>query len=315
MRQRLSWDEEKTAEIMKQADPYTMNQQRMNPPAGKYDVGGPSEFAEDQNMATPWKTEGRTETGHPTPAREAREAVVNAKQLEDKALKCITIAQRMLPGADENFVEDQATDLMFLPERAIMATLQRQTELAAKIAAEAEKDEKKEEGEEVEAAKKEEKKPEEKETTPATAAKKEEKKPEEKETTPATAAVKEEEKKEEEKAAAVKEEEEKKEEEKAAAVKEEEEKKEEEKAAAVKKEEKKEEEKATTACPEKKDEGKEAFDKDLLDIIFASEEIVPQSKTGAKTLSGLVKQASTESVLEGLWEAPPDVSSVFGKNR
>ena len=267
MRQRLSWDEEKTAEIMKQADPYTMNQQRMNPPAGKYDVGGPSEFAEDQNMATPWKTEGRTETGHPTPAREAREAVVNAKQLEDKALKCITIAQRMLPGADENFVEDQATDLMFLPERAIMATLQRQTELAAKIAAEAEKDEKKEEGEEVEAAKK------------------EEKKPEEKETTPATAAVKEEEKKEEEKAAA------------------------------VKKEEKKEEEKATTACPEKKDEGKEAFDKDLLDIIFASEEIVPQSKTGAKTLSGLVKQASTESVLEGLWEAPPDVSSVFGKNR
>jgi hypothetical protein len=152
MRKRLSWDEEKTAEIMKQADPYTMNQNRQNPPVEKYQTGDPSAWAEDQNKATPWKQEGRTETGHPAPAREA---VVQAKKLEDKALKCITIAQRMLPGADETILEDQATDLMYLPERSIMATLQRQTELAAKIAAECKKDDEEEEDdeEEVEAKK------------------------------------------------------------------------------------------------------------------------------------------------------------------
>jgi hypothetical protein len=251
MRERLSWDKEKTAEIMKQADPYTMNQTRTNPPASKYDVGGPSQFGEDQHTATPWKTEGRTETGHPAPAREA---VVQARKLEDKALKCITIAQRMLPGADETIVEDQATDFMFLPERSIQATLQRQTELAAKIAAAKKEEEKKEEEVPVEA-------------------KKEEVKPEKKEEVEA--------KKEEE----------------------------------VKPEEKKEEVPAE-AC------AKDASDKDLrirgdlLDVLFDNAEVIPQPKTGAKTLSGLVKQASSgNDPLAGLWETPPDISSVFGKNR
>ena len=131
MRQRLSWDEKKVAEIEKQADPYTMNQQRQNPPVEKYQTGDPSAWAEDPNMATPWKTEGRNEVGLPAPAREA---VVAARKLEDKAFKCITIAQRMLPGAGDAIVEEQATDLMFLPERAILATLQRQSTLAAKLA-------------------------------------------------------------------------------------------------------------------------------------------------------------------------------------
>ena len=49
-RDRLSWDKEKTAEIEKQADPYTINQTRTNPPASKYDIGGPSQFAEDPDM-------------------------------------------------------------------------------------------------------------------------------------------------------------------------------------------------------------------------------------------------------------------------
>jgi hypothetical protein len=282
MRERLSWDKEKTAEIMKQADPYTMNQTRSNPPVEKYRTGDPSAWAEDQNKGTPWKTEGRTETGHPAPAREA---VVQARKLEDKALKCITIAQRMLPGSDQSVVEDQATDLMFLPERSIQATLQRQTELAAKIAAKKEEEEKKPEEEEkpIEAKKEEEKKPEEEEKP--VEAKKEEKKPEE-----------------EEKPVEAKKEEEKKPEEEEKPIE------------AKKEEEKKPEETAPAAAPEACD--KAASDKDLLDVLFDSAEIVPQPKTGAKTLSGLVKQASSGSdPLAGLWETPPDISSVFGKNR
>jgi hypothetical protein len=272
MRKRLSWDEEKTAEIMKQADPYTMNQNRQNPPVEKYQTGDPSAWAEDQNKATPWKQEGRTETGHPAPAREA---VMQAKKLEDKALKCITIAQRMLPGVDETILEDQATDLMYLPERCIMATLQRQTELAAKIAAECKKDdEEKAKAEEVEAKKApvEEKKPEEVEAKKAPV---EEKKPEEVEAKKAPV----EEKKPEEVEA---------------------------KKAPV---EEKAEEVPAEAC-------KTASDKDLLDVLFDTADIVPQPKTGARTLSGLVKQASTgEDMLNGLWETFPDISSVFGKNR
>ena len=258
MRQRLSWDKEKTAEIMKQADPYAMNQTRTNPPIEKYHTGDPSAWGEDQHMATPWKTEGRTETGHPAPAREA---VVQARKLEDKALKCITIAQRMLPGADETVVEDQATDFMFLPERSIQATLQRQTELAAKIAAE----------------------------TKVV--------PEEKD-------MKDDEKEKDAKAAPKMDEPEATEEKDA---------KKEEPAA---KPEAKPEEKATSPEAKPDAEAYTASDKDLLDVLFDSAEIVPQPKTGAKTLSGLVKQASSGSdPLAGLWETPPDISSVFGKNR
>ena len=177
-RERLSWDKEKLAEIEKRADPYTMNQDHPNPPASKYDIGGPSQFAEDPDMKKPWKTEGRTETGHPAPA--ARQAVKAARQLEDKALKCITIAQRMLPGASDELIEDQATDLMYIPENQIMATLQRQASFAEVLAnggndEEEEKAPEEEEKEEKEAKeKKEEEAPEEEE-------KKEEEAPEEEE--------------------------------------------------------------------------------------------------------------------------------------
>ena len=238
-RQRLSWDKEKKAEIEKKADPYTMNQDHPNPPASKYDIGGPSEFAEDPDMKTPWKSEGRVETGHPAPAREAVKA---ARQLEDKALKCITIAQRILPGASDAVIEDQATDLMHLPGTCILATLQRQAQLAETLASDNGKEEEEEEKEEKEAAKKEEPAEEEEEKE---AAKKEE--PEEEE-------VKE----------------------------------------AVKKD-------ATEMDIQFSDESV-----DLLDSVFANEE-----KTGAKKLSGIVKQASTDSQLDNLWSAPPDVSKAF----
>jgi len=283
MRQRLSWDQEKVAETIKKADPYTMNQDRKNPPVQKYDIGGPSAFAEDPDLRTPWKTEGRLETGHPAPAREA---VKSARQLEDKALKCITIAQRVLPGASDDLIESQATDFMFLPERAILATLERQSKLAEILAQEEEE----EKEEEKEAAKKPEEEEEEKE-----AAKKPEEEEEEKE------AAKKPEEEEEEKEAAKKPEKEEKEksaeDEKEVAKKPEEE----------EKEKSAEDEKEIAKKPEEEKKEKSAEeDIDLLDSIFANKE-----KTGAKKLSGIVKQASNVNNLEDLWSAPPDVSEAF----
>jgi hypothetical protein len=285
MRQRLSWDKEKVAEIMKQADPYTMNQQRSNPPASKYDVGGPSQFGEDQHTATPWKNEGRTETGHPAPAREA---VVQARKLEDKALKCITIAQRMLPGAEDTTLEDQATDLMFLPERALMATLQRQSDLATKISAEkaapAAKDDdddapKAPEGDDAPKA------PEGEEPVNAKKAPVDPKVvPEDEGEEPVNA--------------------------KKAPVDPKVVPEGEEPVEAAKKEK-------APVVPEGDEPvvpaEKEASDKDLLDILFDSAEMtIPDApKVGAKKLSGIVKQASGSDPLDRLWDAPPDVSDTF----
>ncbi len=300
MRQRLSWDQEKVAEIAKKADPYTMNQDHKNPPVEKYDTGGPSDFAEDPDMKTPWKTEGRTETGHPAPAREA---VKSARQLEDKALKCITIAQRMLPGGTDDMIEVQATELMYLPENCVVATLQRQAELAESLVP-AEKEAKKSEEKEEEAPAE---KPEGDDVDAGKKAKadpkvvEEEEKPEEKAAAKDPKVVEEEEKPEEK--AAAKDPKVVEEEEKAAA-----------KDPKVVEEEEKPEEKAAAKDPkvveeEEKPEEKAASEEsvDLLDKIFASEE-----KTGAKKLSGLVKQASEGGdTLNSLWTAPPDVSKAF----
>lgn len=284
MRQRLSWDKDKVAEIEKTADPYTMNQDRKNPPIEKYRTGDPSSWAEDPHMATPWKTEGRTETGHPAPAREA---VVAARKMEDRALKCITIAQRMLPGAVDDVIEKQATELMYLPDQYILATLQRQSELAETLAGgkEAQEEEEKPEEEEKKEAQEEEK-PEEEEKKEA------QEKPEEEE----------EEKKEAQKKEDTPEEEKK---EAGKEMKEEEEKPEEEEKKEAKKEETPEEEK------------KEAAEADLLDKIFENSEMIIDAgtpKTGAKSLTGMVKKASSGlGELNNLWEAPPDVSDVFGR--
>lgn len=258
MRERLSWN--KSAETEKKADPYAINQTRVNPPADKYGI--PSDFAETPDTKTPWKTEGRTETGHPAPEPE-RQAVMAVKKLEDKALKCITIAQRMLPGGTDEEIELQATDLMYMPDRCVMATLDRQKGLAERIAAEepaevpAEGDDDDEKAKDKEAAA----------PAPAPEVKPEAKK---EETTPAP------EKKEVE---------------------------------AAKVPEKKEEVPAPVV-PEKKEEPitVEASENDLLDMIFAAEE----TKIGAKKLSGIVKQASSSDTnLESLWNAPPDISKAF----
>jgi hypothetical protein len=294
-RQRISWDEEKAAAILKQADPYTMNQKHENPPASKYETGGSYEFGEEPCEKNLWTKEKRDETGHaaPMPDTNARQAIVQAKLMEDKALKCITVASRMLPGADESAVEDQATDLMFLPERALLATLQRQSDLATKIASEMSKDKEDEKKEEVE-AKKEEPKDEKKEEVEA---KKEEPKDEKKEEVEAKKCDPKDEKKEEVEAKKEEPKDEKKEEVEA--------KKEE------PKDEKKKEVEAKKEEPKDEEDKKEAS-KDLLDIIFSASDVVPQEpKLGAKTLQGLVKQASSDDPLSGLWDIAPDVSSMF----
>jgi hypothetical protein len=340
MRQRLSWNLDKVAEQMKKADPYTMNQEHANNPVEKYHSGDPDAWAETPDMKTPWKNEGRDETGHPAPAHEAVKA---ARMLEDKALKCITIAQRMLPGAVDAAIEEQATDLMYLPERSIMATLQRQAELAETLSTCKDDDDdddataaKKDDEEDVEAKKKDDddddataskKKDDEEEVEAKKKDKDEEMCPPEKkakkdETTPPP-----------EKKAKKKDDEEdveakkvKKDEEDVEAKKKDDEedveakkvKKDDEEVEAKKKDDeedveakKKDDEEDVEAKKKKDDEidlDKEAS-VDFLDQFFAKEEV----KTGAKKLSGIVKQASASGVTElsNLWDAPPDVSKNF----
>jgi hypothetical protein len=274
-RQRLSWDAEKMAEIEKKADPYTMNQDHANNPVEKYKNWDTETGGEAQDKRTPWKGEGRLETGHPSPERQA---VMAARKLEDKAIKCITIAQRMLPGAADSIVEEQATDLMYMPEKSILSTLQRQASLAEVLAG------KKDDEEEV--------KPEEKKPEVEAAKVPEDKKPEVEEVKEA---------KKDDKAPVAPEAEKKEEVAKEAA-----------KAPEVKPEEKKPEVEAAKVPEEKPEEKKPEVEEtkeagDMLDVIFDNVE-----KTGAKKLSGLVKQASTgDNTLNGLWDSPPDVSKAF----
>jgi len=276
MRQRLSWDKNKVAEISKKADPYTMNQDHTNNPVEKYKNWDTETGGEGVDMRQPARSEGRTETGHPAPTSgpaaapvatpavpapmEPAQAVMAARKLEDKALKCITIAQRMLPGAEDTMIEAQATDLMYLPEKMVLATLQRQAELAETLAGDTCEKGTKEEDDDKPAveAKKEDK--------PATepVADKPVTEPEVKETTAAKAP---------EAAPA---------------------------APVVEPEAKK-------PAEEEIEMEKTASDADLLDMIFANEE----PKNGAKKLSGIVKQASEGIDLNNLWDSPPDVSKAF----
>jgi len=283
MRQRLSWDAAKVAEIEKKADPYTMNQNHANNPVEKYKNWDTETGGEAVDTRTPWKGEGRLETGHPSPERQA---IMAARKLEDKAIKCITIAQRMLPGAADSIVEEQATDFMYLPEKSILSTLQRQASLAEVLAGG-----KKDEEDEVEECKE------------AKDEKKEEVKPEEeakeakKEVAPEMKSPEapKEEAKEAAKPAEVAPEMKKSPEAPKEEVKEE------------AKEAKKAPEEEAAKKPEEKEEVKEASG-DMLDIIFDNAE----TKTGAKKLSGIVKQASTgDDSLNSLWDSPPDISKAF----
>jgi hypothetical protein len=90
-------------------------------PADAYDIGGPSEFAEDPHPG-PYPNSAHPATPDEGPASPAYKAA----SLERKAAKCIRIASAMLgENATVSAVEDQALALMDLSDRAIQASLSR----------------------------------------------------------------------------------------------------------------------------------------------------------------------------------------------
>lgn len=320
-------------------DPYTMNNpehEKNDPSKDEYVIGDPSKFGEDVNKDNLWKKDDASrdpKTNHPSKgetAKSAAEAVKQAKQLEEKAVKCIIASQRILPGASDSIVEEQATDLMYLPLQAVNAMLTRQEKLAMMIGeaaeeaakpAEEKKEEKDEEEGEKEAGKKGEmpagfaammeakkekaegKKPEGEEEKEEKEAKKEEKDPM---------------KEMEEKLAAMTAEFEKMKAEKGKGKAEE---KAEGEEACMKEAGQNDpknfygkglSEKEQTGGEKGKAKEVEAGDS-LIDDIFNSV-MASDEKKGAKTLTGLVKkEASDGSGLNGvnLWGAPPDISAHF----
>jgi hypothetical protein len=159
MRDRTTWNHAqiiKLANSLKKADdPRAMNQDHLKqqPAADKYEIGGPSEFAEDVHPSTnSWKAEysggevRRNEIGLP----ELRSDTFNHPEktasqdeeedddfLEKKADVCLSIAKRMLPKtASEQMIEDQAFAFMHLADADIIAT-------HARLASQDEEDDKK----------------------------------------------------------------------------------------------------------------------------------------------------------------------------
>ena len=69
-----------------------------------------------------------------------QQSIRNARELDDRAAKCLVASERMLPGASAMMHEANAMDLMFLPASSIDSILSRQAALAqdvVKIAEEA----------------------------------------------------------------------------------------------------------------------------------------------------------------------------------
>jgi hypothetical protein len=153
MRERTTWNRKqivKLAESLKKADdPRAMNQDHLKqqPAADKYEIGGPSEFAEDV-APNNWKAEysggdvKRNEIGLPemrgeTFSHSEKTAADDEEDddfLEKKADVCLDIARRMLPkNASEKALEDQAFAFMHMADADIVAT-------AARLASQDEED-------------------------------------------------------------------------------------------------------------------------------------------------------------------------------
>lgn len=144
MRERSTWDRSKIAANAKKADdPRAMNQDHLKqqPAADKYDIGGPSEFAEDVHpSAGTWKAEysggevKRNEIGLPEmrsdtfshPEKTAAQQEEEDETLEKKANLCIRLASRILPKtASERMVEDQSLAFMHMPNAVLIDTYNR----------------------------------------------------------------------------------------------------------------------------------------------------------------------------------------------
>ena len=275
-------------------DVYTMNNpehEKNDPKIDEYANGNPSSWAEDPAKGDSPKGDGASRAKNtPNSSKEAAEAVKTARKLEQKAVKCIVAAQRMLPGAADEIIEAQAADLMELPEGSLNSTLSRQEKLAQSVIAKAE-----EVVEEVE--EKEEK----------TAMTDEEKKAfaDKMQAARAKKAAADKELEELEKSASDDKDKDKDKDKDDEEVVE---------ASDAKEEEKEEVVEASDAKEEEKEEEKEegtGKDASLLDEIFSSVE-ASDNKKGASSLSGMVKkEASAKDDLAKLWGNTPDVSHVF----
>jgi hypothetical protein len=307
-------------------DPYNMNDtghEKNDPKMDQYESGDPSAWGEDVNKDKWWDGQeprnemNVAEMGKGTP-KNAAQAIKAARQMEERAYKCIVASQRILPGAPDEIIEAQAMELLNLPASAIDNMLGRQEKLAKIIAEAAEKaaednddddDEEKKEEKEAGSMKKKEEEKEEEEKKDWRSAKKAAIEELKAKLAEEEAKLEEDEEKKEEKEAAKEEDKEddvvKKEEKEAA--------KEEDKEEEDKEEEEEMEDKDAKGCKSASDEIELTASSDnLLDDIFSSV-TASEEKKGAKTLSGIVKKEASEGKdpLAGLWRTDPDVSSNF----
>ena len=149
MRERTTWNREQISKLAAAAkkadDPRAMNQDHLKeqPAADAYNIGGPSEFAEDVHPSNKtWKAEysggevKRNEIGmpemrgdtfnHPEKTASEQEDEKDDDFLEKKAEVCIALAKRMLPKtASERVIEDQALAFMHMPDSALIDTATR----------------------------------------------------------------------------------------------------------------------------------------------------------------------------------------------
>lgn len=169
-RKRLTRQSNRNPRRQRTADPYSMNQDRMNPPVEDYMNGDPSAWAEDpvddlgfiededrneigmgEMMPTTYNHKDSEEPndGQSYDNMSGRNAHMRMaqlqKQMERKALQCLRIASLLLPNASEDMIAEQALDLMPLPIDSVVATSLRlaEAETYARYAAEEEEDEEK----------------------------------------------------------------------------------------------------------------------------------------------------------------------------
>jgi hypothetical protein len=148
MRKRTTWDTSAIAKkaALKVADPFTMNQSHPQPSSDAYDIGGPSDWAEDvAPSAQSWEAEyaadgvKREETGHGKFRDDTFKMASQQEQDEEedevgkdtieavkKAALCMTIAREILgKKASLRAVESQAQSLMSLTDSHLVGTFTR----------------------------------------------------------------------------------------------------------------------------------------------------------------------------------------------
>jgi hypothetical protein len=122
----------------KNDSPTTMHVDYENPELSKYESGDPESWAEGVHKDTPWKSEKREETGHPSMKGASKnvyaDAVKEAQELEAKALRCLKMAETFLgDDAPSDVIERQAVDFMTMSNKSVLATLRRMREFEENI--------------------------------------------------------------------------------------------------------------------------------------------------------------------------------------